>query len=191
MEVNPLASNPPLPARFNSLGARVPPRKDLSTRSQSQRMQKSGALRDSKVRRSPPGPLGGITDKNAKTKARLSPTANARPLVPAAERRPLGDDAKLGKLKKDSDGDKWDITPDGGSAGREGRQFTVANVGHNGKIYLRYVAHRHERFDPIRRRPVRWRIRRLSTRWTALTFDIDLQSDPLISGILNLILSFP
>ncbi len=30
-----------------------------------------------------------------------------------------------------------DITPDGGSAGREGRQFTVANVGNNGRIYLR------------------------------------------------------
>jgi hypothetical protein len=32
---------------------------------------------------------------------------------------------------------KVDITPDGGSAGREGRQFTVANVGINGRIYLR------------------------------------------------------
>jgi hypothetical protein len=32
---------------------------------------------------------------------------------------------------------KFDITPDGGSAGREGRQFTVAKVGNNGKIYLR------------------------------------------------------
>lgn len=30
-----------------------------------------------------------------------------------------------------------DITPDGGSAGREGRQFAVANVGNNGRIYLR------------------------------------------------------
>jgi hypothetical protein len=34
---------------------------------------------------------------------------------------------------------KIDITPDGGSAGREGRHFTVANVGNNGRIYLRYV----------------------------------------------------
>ncbi len=31
------------------------------------------------------------------------------------------------------------ITPDGGSGGREGRQFTVGNVGNNGMIYLRYV----------------------------------------------------
>lgn len=31
------------------------------------------------------------------------------------------------------------ITPDGSSGGREGRQFTVGNVGNNGIIYLRYV----------------------------------------------------
>ena len=31
-----------------------------------------------------------------------------------------------------------DVAPDGTSGGREGRQFTVANVGNNGRIYLRY-----------------------------------------------------
>lgn len=31
-----------------------------------------------------------------------------------------------------------DVAPDGMSGGREGRQFTVANVGNNGRIYLRY-----------------------------------------------------
>ena len=30
-----------------------------------------------------------------------------------------------------------DVVPDGLSGGREGRQFTVANVGNNGMIYLR------------------------------------------------------
>ncbi|KAH6656577.1 hypothetical protein BKA67DRAFT_590548 [Truncatella angustata] len=100
-------------------------------------MQKQGALRESKVRKSPPRPLGSIPDKLAKTKARVSPTTNSKPLVPAAERRNATEDAKLGKIKKDLEGEKWDITPDGGSAGREGRQFTVANVGNNGKIYLR------------------------------------------------------
>jgi hypothetical protein len=35
------------------------------------------------------------------------------------------------------DGKVNDIAPDGASAGREGRQFTVANVGNNGRIYLR------------------------------------------------------
>lgn len=32
-----------------------------------------------------------------------------------------------------------DAGVDGTSGAREGRQFTVANVGNNGKIYLRYV----------------------------------------------------
>jgi hypothetical protein len=41
------------------------------------------------------------------------------------------------RARRDVDDVKNDITPDGGSAGREGRQFTVAKVGNNGKIYLR------------------------------------------------------
>ena len=34
---------------------------------------------------------------------------------------------------------KKDITSDGSPGGREGRQFTVENVGKNGMIYLRFV----------------------------------------------------
>ena len=60
----------------------------------------------------------------------------SRPLVPAGERRSGGQDGM--KAKWESEGDKWSIAPDGGSAGREGRHFTVANVGNNGQIYLRY-----------------------------------------------------
>ena len=41
------------------------------------------------------------------------------------------------RAKREAEDVKYDITPDGGSAGREGRQFTVANVGNNGRIYLR------------------------------------------------------
>ncbi|ETS79312.1 hypothetical protein PFICI_09165 [Pestalotiopsis fici W106-1] len=137
MEVNPLASNPPAPARFNSAGARLPPRRDLSTKSRTQRMQKAGASRDSTTKRSLPDLLGSMSDKNAKMKAGMSPNIGTKPLVPAIERRTIGEDEKLGRLRKGSDAEKWDLTPDGGSASREGRQFTVANVGHNGKIYLR------------------------------------------------------
>jgi hypothetical protein len=65
-------------------------------------------------------------------------TSPGRPIVPATERASYGE--KLGKRgKKEKDGEKWEIAPDGSSAGREGRQFTVANVGNNGRIYLRYV----------------------------------------------------
>jgi hypothetical protein len=42
------------------------------------------------------------------------------------------------RAKREAEEVKSDIAPDGGSAGREGRQFTVANVGNNGRIYLRY-----------------------------------------------------
>ena len=41
------------------------------------------------------------------------------------------------KAKKSLDEEKYDLTPEGSSAGREGRHFTVANVGNNGRIYLR------------------------------------------------------
>jgi hypothetical protein len=41
------------------------------------------------------------------------------------------------RARREAEDLKHDIAPDGGSAGREGRQFTVAKVGNNGKIYLR------------------------------------------------------
>lgn len=73
-------------------------------------------------------------------------TSPGRPIVPATERASYGE--KLGKRgKKEKDGEKWEIAPDGSSAGREGRQFTVANVGNNGRIYLRpSVRPAHQRF---------------------------------------------
>jgi hypothetical protein len=74
------------------------------------------------------------------SKMRLTP-ATTKPLVPVTERKSQEENKLvITHIKKDED-DKWDITPDGGSAGREGRQFTVANVGNNGRIYLRCVNH--------------------------------------------------
>lgn len=64
--------------------------------------------------------------------------SQAKPLLPLTER--ASHEGTLGARhprKGSQDEDKWDITPDGGSAGREGRQFAVANVGNNGRIYLR------------------------------------------------------
>lgn len=67
-------------------------------------------------------------------------SVTGRPLVPVTERRSQ-EDKTLPRGGKDSDAqkDRGDITPEGGSAGREGRQFTVSNVGNNGRIYLRYA----------------------------------------------------
>ncbi|KAI8311424.1 hypothetical protein K4K61_012147 [Colletotrichum sp. SAR11_59] len=70
------------------------------------------------------------------------PGASAKPLVPVTEKKSEEwnlNQSPARRLRADSSADdnKFDITPDGGSAGREGRQFTVANVGNNGRIYLR------------------------------------------------------
>jgi hypothetical protein len=70
----------------------------------------------------------------------------SKPLVPVTERRSQEEKTPYRTFKKGSHEDeKWDITPDGGSAGREGRQFAVWNVGNNGRIYLRYVSDSVER----------------------------------------------
>ncbi|KHO01823.1 Ras guanine nucleotide exchange factor [Metarhizium album ARSEF 1941] len=59
-------------------------------------------------------------------------STTSKPLVPFSERR-----TQQEKRQAETEADRWDIAPDGGSAGREGRQFTVSNVGNNGRIYLR------------------------------------------------------
>lgn len=64
-----------------------------------------------------------------------------KPLLPFTERRSQ-EDKSLSRTKKEDDAEKWEVAPDGSSAGREGRQFTVANVGNNGRIYLRYELQR-------------------------------------------------
>lgn len=70
---------------------------------------------------------------------RAVPNTKPKPLLPITERRTQDQKAPVTRLRTNSETEKWDIAPDGNSAGREGRQFTVANVGNNGRIYLRYV----------------------------------------------------
>lgn len=77
--------------------------------------------------RPPPG-LG-----SGRTKPWASANSQTRPLLPATERQA---ENLAGRRTRKASQDE-DITPDGGSAGREGRQFAVANVGNNGRIYLR------------------------------------------------------
>ncbi|KAF5525558.1 Guanine nucleotide exchange factor LTE1 [Colletotrichum aenigma] len=84
---------------------------------------------------------GAITGGKWTSKMRM-PGASAKPLVPVTEKKSEEwnlNQSPARRLRGDSSADdnKFDITPDGGSAGREGRQFTVANVGNNGRIYLR------------------------------------------------------
>ncbi|RYP06924.1 hypothetical protein DL764_002872 [Monosporascus ibericus] len=129
MEVDPLASHPPAQPRPNP-ASRQFPRRELSTRT-----AKSPYVdvREPKFRRSPPRPLGHETDKSAKGGG-TSPVTGSKNLVPVVERE--SGDVATG-ARKDGHNEKSSITPDGGSAGREGRKFTVANVGNNGRIFLR------------------------------------------------------
>ncbi|XXG97835.1 hypothetical protein Hte_004149 [Hypoxylon texense] len=124
MEVDPQGLHPATRSKMSLLQSpRDSPRNQKSPKT-------SG--RDSRARRSPP--LGGQTGKFGGSKMRI-PRIGSRPLVPASERKTGGHDGS--NAKKEVDSEKWNITPDGGSAGREGRHFTVANVGNNGQIYLR------------------------------------------------------
>ncbi|KAI1480450.1 ras GEF [Daldinia eschscholtzii] len=127
MEVEPQGLRPPLKTRSNL-------NLFQSSQADSSKTKKSpkAATRDSKFKKSP---LGGQSGKLRGSKVRIPGIISSKPLVPAGERRSGGHDGN--KVKRDTDGDKWNITPDGGSAGREGRHFTVANVGNGGKIFLR------------------------------------------------------
>lgn len=69
-------------------------------------------------------------------------STNEKPLLPLSERR-SNEEKQHSRDRRETETDKWEVTPDGSSAGREGRQFTVSNVGNNGRIYLRYDGARH------------------------------------------------
>ncbi|KAI5925546.1 hypothetical protein F4810DRAFT_55850 [Camillea tinctor] len=120
----------PLNPTTSDSSARQAPRKDLATRAgKSLRIVGRGV----KSRWTPPA--GSHADKSGRSKERISPIVGSKPLVPRNERM-IGSRDGL-RLGRNSDGDIPNITPDGGSAGREGRHFTVANVGKDGQIYLR------------------------------------------------------
>ncbi|KAJ6441819.1 low temperature essential 1, lte1 [Purpureocillium lavendulum] len=72
--------------------------------------------------------------------------ATGKPLLPATERLSHEEKA-LPRAGRETEADADEVAPDGTSAGREGRQFAVANVGNNGRIYLRpTVRPAHQRY---------------------------------------------
>jgi hypothetical protein len=107
-------------------------------------LQTGRVQRDVKVRRSPPrlaqtGEKSGSNTPGGKSNARLSPSGSVTPrsLIPVTKWTVQEEAQSRGVRRTGHNDEKLDITPDGGSGGREGRQFTVANVGNNGRIYLR------------------------------------------------------
>ncbi|KUI67126.1 Guanine nucleotide exchange factor LTE1 [Cytospora mali] len=111
------------------------------------------APQDATMTRRPPSTKKTGNDRSAvpmaarKLSTRKMPSPKMKPLLPVMERKSQEDKATVRRLRNNSDAERSDITPDGGSAGREGRQFTVGNVGNNGRIYLRpTVRPAHQRY---------------------------------------------
>lgn len=68
------------------------------------------------------------------------PSLVKQPLVPLAEARHYHHERSVSRAgARETESEKWDANWDNPSAARDGRQFTVSNVGNNGRIYLRYV----------------------------------------------------
>ena len=151
MEPDQLHATPPL----GHPPDRVPQRQQPAQRAHTGRsltVRQGRTPREQKLRRITPKTVGdfgswheGNSDRRLPSRSAtvklFSPTATQpTSLSPLAERRSQEDRPPYQKLSKAThDDSKQDITPDGGSAGREGRQFAVWNVGNNGRIYLRYV----------------------------------------------------
>ncbi|KAG7109846.1 Guanine nucleotide exchange factor LTE1 like protein [Verticillium longisporum] len=116
------------------------------------------AAREAKRRRASPPKVGTLGGKESATpttlsgtkwtgKTRFASSATSKPLLPVTERKSQEEKNTSRRARGRGSDDKVDIAPDGGSAGRDGRQFTVANVGNNGRIYLRpSVRPAHQRY---------------------------------------------
>ncbi|KAK0634870.1 putative RasGEF group protein [Bombardia bombarda] len=141
-------ANPPSASPTTALTPRLRQHLLSQREQRDQTSQPGKSPRDARFRRSPPK-LGKDGDKvtltprisgagGGRTKKRLLPGTFPRPLLPVSERGSREDNSPIRRaIKASQDDDKWELTPDGSSAGREGRQFAVANVGNNGRIYLK------------------------------------------------------
>ncbi|KAI0973038.1 hypothetical protein F4678DRAFT_478244 [Xylaria arbuscula] len=128
MEDNPPGLHPPLPIRSN-FSLRETPKKRVATRDQKSQKALGGDVR---IKTSPPH---GWAAEKPRPGVHTSPITNSKPLLPPSERR-LGEQGDS-KANKSLESEKWSNSPDGSAVGREGRHFTVANVGNNGQIFLR------------------------------------------------------
>lgn len=101
------------------------------------RFGKSGSKISTSVREVDGVPKSGITLSPA---PRSKPTGNRSAEVIRKKQMQDGlrkENSINRRAKREVEDMRNDVAPDGSSAGREGRQFTVAKVGNNGRIYLR------------------------------------------------------
>ncbi|KAG5929842.1 hypothetical protein E4U42_004362 [Claviceps africana] len=152
--VDPLAVTAPSVA---TLSASASPRLKDPRRPRIQTPPQCAAGRDNKPRKASPLTPRAFPAKTTPTTAKTTtkwisrnlargPSAASKPLLPLSERRYCSDKGDTA-LRLDNGTATVEIAPDGTSAGREGRQFTVSNVGNNGRIYLRpSVRPAHQRY---------------------------------------------
>lgn len=138
------AGEPPLVAARSTLALRpklsTKRRKALQLKSIQTTIPSAAANYDNTTRKVSGGSVSDAKDTSPpkpSTKVKRKPSTTGRPIVPLAEQRSITRTLSLGK--RDAEKDRWDVAPDGASAGREGRQFSVVNVGNNGKLFLRYA----------------------------------------------------
>ncbi|QSZ37550.1 hypothetical protein DSL72_008648 [Monilinia vaccinii-corymbosi] len=84
------------------------------------------------VQKQPNNKVPPLSVPRSRVTAKRSPSQQKK-LMPESLRN---DNNAYRRGKREVEDGKGSVTPDGGSAGREGRQFTVAKVGNGGKIYL-------------------------------------------------------
>ena len=138
------AAEPPLVAVRSTLALRpklsTKRRKALQLKSIQTTAQGAGAKYDNTTRKVSGGSVSDAKDTTPpkpSTRVMRKPSTTGRPIVPLTEQRSVS--RTLSLARRDEEKDRWDVAPAGASAGREGRQFTVANVGNNGKLFLRYA----------------------------------------------------
>ncbi|KAI2642113.1 ras GEF [Xylaria nigripes] len=137
MEANPSGLQPPLPIRPN-LGLRESPNGRATTRDQ--RPQKG--LGQDATRRSPSNAKAG--DK-IRLGLRSSSATASKPFISSREHRPGQQPGN--RINRSPGHGNWSPSVEGSGIGREGRHFTVANVGNNGQIFLRPAVRRdYERY---------------------------------------------
>jgi hypothetical protein len=86
--------------------------------------------------------IEGLSKYGVKLQAAPRPKETRKHSPDIFKQKQLQDGLRMGnsvnrRAQREAEDMKSEVAPDGGSGGREGRQFTVAKVGNNGKIYLR------------------------------------------------------
>lgn len=114
--------------RYNSDPFSAPLKRKLSRRRLDRFIDPEGHMQENANYRRPPLPNGASTRLQASGREHSRGRQNSLRHVKNSQEV---------MRQRSTNRHNQDIAPDGNAGSREGRQFTVANVGNNGRIYLR------------------------------------------------------